>query len=49
MIVTEGLEGGEKVIISGFAKLRPEMVVEPTDATAEKGIVAMFKKQGMME
>lgn len=49
MIVTEGLEGGEKVIISGFAKLGPGTAVEPTDATAEKGIEATFKKQGMME
>ncbi len=49
MIVTEGLEGGEKIIISGFAKLRPDAVVDPADATAEKGIEATFKQQGLME
>ena len=49
MIVTDGLSGGEKIIISGFAKLRPGAPVDPTDATATKGIEATFKKQGMME
>jgi RND family efflux transporter MFP subunit len=49
MIVTDGLSGGEKIIISGFAKLRQDTPVDPTDMTTTKGIEATFKKQGMME
>ena len=49
MIVTEGLEGGEKVIISGFAKLRPGIPLDPKDVTETKGVKATLKKQGMMD
>ena len=49
MIVTEGLEGGEKVIISGFAKLRPGVPLDPKDVTETKGVKATLKKQGMMD
>lgn len=49
MIVQDGLEGGEKIIISGFAKLRPGAPLTPTDVTDSKGVKALLKKQGMMD
>ena len=49
MIVTDGLEGGEKIIISGFAKLRPGVPIDPKDVTDSKGVKATLKKQGMMD
>jgi RND family efflux transporter MFP subunit len=49
MIVTDGLEGGEKIIISGFAKLRPGVPTDPKDVTDSKGVKATLKKQGMMD
>ena len=49
MIVTEGLEGGEKIVISGFAKLRPGVSLEPKDVSDSKGIKATLQKQGMMD
>ncbi len=49
MIVTEGLEGGEKIIISGFAKLRPGVSLDPKDVSDSKGIKATLQKQGMMD
>ena len=49
MIVVEGLEGGEKIIISGFAKLRQGISLNPTDVTDTKGVKATLKKQGMMD
>lgn len=49
MLVVEGLEGGEKIIISGFAKLRQGMPLDPTDVTDTKGVKATLKKQGMMD
>ncbi|MBT8355768.1 MAG: hypothetical protein KJO60_14670 [Desulfofustis sp.] len=48
MIVTEGLKGGEKIIISGFAKLRPGVPIDPKDVTDSKGIKATLKKHGLM-
>jgi RND family efflux transporter MFP subunit len=49
MIVTEGLEGGEKIVISGFAKLRPGVSLEPKDVSDSKGIKATLQKHGMMD
>ena len=49
MIVTEGLEGGEKIIISGFAKLRPGVPLDPKDVSDSKGIKATLQKHGMMD
>ena len=49
MLVVEGLEGGEKIIISGFAKLRQGIPLDPTDVTDTKGVKATLKKQGMMD
>ncbi|WP_136798618.1 efflux RND transporter periplasmic adaptor subunit [Desulfosediminicola ganghwensis] len=47
-IITEGLQGGEQVIVSGFAKLQPNRKVEVTDATDTKGIQAYLKEQNML-
>lgn len=49
LIVTEGLEGGERIVVSGFAKLRAGAKLAPKDATGEKGVKAVFEKQGMLE
>ena len=49
MIVNEGLEGGEKIIISGFAKIRPGAPIDPKDVTDTKGVEATLKKQGLMD
>ncbi len=49
MIVVEGLEGGEKIMVSGFAKLRQGVVLDPTDVTDTKRVKATLKKQGMMD
>jgi membrane fusion protein, multidrug efflux system len=35
IVITEGLEEGESVITQGVQKVRPQQVVEPTDATAQ--------------
>lgn len=48
LIVVDGLEGGEKVINSGFAKLRPGGKVEPTDVTETKGVKANLATQDML-
>jgi len=42
-MVEEGLEGGEALIISGLMKLRPNLAISTSDATAEKGIDAILK------
>jgi len=47
-IITEGLQGGEQVIISGLAKLQPDRKVEVTDATDTKGIQAYLKEQNLL-
>lgn len=49
MIVQEGLQGGEAIVVSGFAKIRAGAPLNPTDVTESKGIKAVFKEQGMME
>jgi len=49
LIVTDGLEGGERVVVSGFAKLRGGVKLAPEDVTGEKGVKAVFEKQGMLE
>jgi len=48
MAVTKGLEGGEKVIWSGLAKIRPGVKITPTDVTETKGIIAVLKEQDMI-
>lgn len=47
-VVAEGLEGGERVITSGLAKIRPGTKVEPTDVTATESVMAVMQKDGMI-
>jgi RND family efflux transporter MFP subunit len=48
LIVSDGLKGGEQVVISGFAKIQPGVKLKPTDATDTKGVKALLAKQGML-
>lgn len=48
LVVSKGLEGGEKVIQSGLAKIRPGVKVAPTDVTETKGVMAVLKEQNMI-
>lgn len=47
LIVREGLDDGDKVILSSLQTIRPDMKVTPTDVTAEKGVMAILKKNQM--
>jgi RND family efflux transporter MFP subunit len=47
LVIEEGLNDGDQVIISALPSLRPELRVEVTDVTAEKGILASMKKRQM--
>lgn len=47
-IITEGLQGGEQVIISSLAKLQPDRKVEVTDVTDTKGIRAYLREHKML-
>lgn len=47
LVIEEGLNDGDQVIISALPSLRPELKVEATDVTAEKGILASMKKRQM--
>ncbi len=48
LVVTKGLENGEKVIQNGLAKIRPGTKVVPTDVTETKGMMAILKEQDMI-
>ncbi|MCD6389899.1 MAG: efflux RND transporter periplasmic adaptor subunit [Desulfobulbaceae bacterium] len=45
--IENGLNDGDKVIVSAIPKLRPDMKVAATDVTADKGILAVMKKRQM--
>lgn len=47
-IITDGLQGGEQVIISSLAKLQPDRKVEAKDVTDVKGIRAYLREQNML-
>ena len=47
LYIKEGLEDGDKVIVSSLQTIRPDIKVTPTDVTAEKGVMAVFKKHQM--
>ncbi|BHH85393.1 efflux RND transporter periplasmic adaptor subunit [Desulforhopalus sp. 52FAK] len=47
-VVSKGLEGGERVITSGLAKIRPGAKVEPTDVTATESVMAIMQKDQMI-
>ena len=49
LIVTEGIQGGEQVLVSGFAKVRQGAKLAPTDATDTKGVKAILKEKGMLD
>jgi RND family efflux transporter MFP subunit len=48
LVVTEGLAGGERVVVSGFAKLQQGVKLDPTDVTETKGVLATLEKQSMV-
>ncbi len=45
--IENGLNDGDKVIVSAIPKLRPDMKVAATDVTADKGVLAVMKKRQM--
>lgn len=47
-VVAKGLEGGERIISSGLAKIRPGTIVEPTDVTATESVMAVMQKNEMV-
>lgn len=48
LVVDKGIEVGDKVIISGLAKVREGRKLDPTDVTETKGVLALLKKQDMI-
>ncbi len=42
--ITEGLNDGDKVIVSAIPRLRPEIRLNSKDMTAEKGVLAVMQK-----
>ncbi|MCP3888531.1 MAG: efflux RND transporter periplasmic adaptor subunit [Desulfobulbaceae bacterium] len=47
-VVAKGLEGGESIIVSGLAKIRPGTKVEATDVTDTKGVMALMRQNNMI-
>lgn len=47
-VVAEGLEGGERIITSGLAKIRPGSKVDPTDVTVAESVMAVMQKNEMI-
>lgn len=47
-VVAEGLEGGERIITSGLAKIRTGSKVTPTDVTATESVMAVMQKNEMI-
>lgn len=47
-VVTEGLEGGEKIVINGLMKLRPGARLTATDATETKGMMAIIRENKLL-
>jgi RND family efflux transporter MFP subunit len=45
--VEEGLDDGDRVVVSSLLTIRPDMKVTATDVTAEKGVMAILKKNQM--
>ena len=46
--VKEGLEDGDKVIVSALVKLRDAILIEAKDVTKEKGIMAIIEKNHLI-
>ncbi|MFT5702545.1 MAG: RND family efflux transporter MFP subunit [Desulforhopalus sp.] len=47
-VIAKGLEGGERVISSGLAKIRPGTVVAATDVTATESVMAKMQENEMI-
>ncbi len=47
-VVAKGLEGGESIIVSGLAKIRPGTKVKATDVTDTKGVMALMRQNNMI-
>lgn len=47
-MITGGLKGGEKVIVSGLVKVTPGRDVQGTDVTEEKGVRAQLAEKDML-
>lgn len=47
-VVTDGLKGGEHVIINGLMKLRPDRKVTATDVTQTKGMMAVIRENDLL-
>ncbi len=48
LMVDKGLQDGDRVIISGLAKIRPGKKVAPADVTNTKGVLAVMKQSEMV-
>lgn len=48
LVVNKGIKVGDKVIISGLAKIREGRKLDATDVTGTKGVLAQLKKQDMI-
>ena len=48
VLINRGLEGGEKVVVSGLAKVREKSKLSPTDVTETKGVMAILAEKDMI-
>ncbi len=48
LMITDGLKDGDRVIISGLAKLRPGAKLAPKDLTETKSVMALIKEKQMV-
>lgn len=48
VMIQKGLEGGEKVVVSGLAKVREKSRLAPTDVTGTKGVMAILAEKNMI-
>ncbi len=48
LMVNKGLEDGDRVIVSGLAKIRPGTKLAAEDVTDTKGVIAVMKKKQMV-
>lgn len=48
IVITDGLEPGMRVVVSGLAKVRDGMNAEPHDVTDTKGIAAVLRQHNMV-
>lgn len=48
LIVPEGIEDGDRVIVSALPKLKPDIKVAPQDVTDSKGVMAVMKANDLI-